>query len=144
MPHRCEHVATVNEVMYIDDSKGTNVGATIAALNGFGVAGQANLVLIAGGQGKDQDFSQLKSSLAQFVKLLLLFGEDAARIENALQGATEVKFCESLQDAVAQAETVAEPGDIVLLSPACASFDMFSGFEERGRVFQSAVKAVAA
>ena len=144
LPHRCEHVATVNEVMYIDDSKGTNVGATIAALNGFGVAGQANLVLIAGGQGKDQDFSQLKSSLAQFVKLLLLFGEDAARIENALQGTTEVKFCESLQDAVAQAETVAEPGDIVLLSPACASFDMFSGFEERGRVFQSAVKAVAA
>lgn len=144
LPHRCEHVATINDVMYIDDSKGTNVGATIAALNGFGGSEKANLVLIAGGQGKGQDFSQLAEPVEQYVKLVALFGEDATEIESALQDITRVKICDSLQDAVAVAGVSAEPGDIVLLSPACASFDMFSGFEERGRAFQSAVKAVAA
>ena len=137
------NVATVNDVIYIDDSKGTNVGATIAALNGFG-SGEANLVLIAGGQGKEHDYSQLAVPDEQYDKLVALYGEDAAEIESALQDITQVTLCDSLQDAVAVASVSAEPGDIVLLSPACASFDMFSGFEERGRVFQSAVKAVAA
>ena len=144
LPHRCEHVATVNDVIYIDDSKGTNVGATIAALNGFGSSQGANLILIAGGQGKGQDFSQLAVPVKQYVKLVALYGEDGAEIESALQDITRVTVCDSLQAAVAVASVSAEPGDIVLLSPACASFDMFSGFEERGRAFQSAVKAVAA
>ena len=120
------------------------MGATIAALSGFGRSVGANLVLIAGGQGKGQDFSQLAVPVEQYVKLVALYGEDAAEIESALQDITRVTLCDSLQDAVAVASASAEPGDIVLLSPACASFDMFSGFEERGRAFQSAVKAVAA
>ena len=141
--HRCEHVATVNQVMYIDDSKGTNVGATVAALNGFGEKDRANLILIAGGQGKGQDFSKLKKPVAQFVKLVALYGEDAAKIASELQGSSEIEQFDSLENAVAKAAASAQSGDIVLLSPACASFDMFSGFEQRGQRFQSAVKAVA-
>ena len=142
LPHRCEHVATINDVMYIDDSKGTNVGATIAALNGFG--DNANLILIAGGQGKEQNFAQLQKPVKQFVKLVALFGEDAPQIASALENSVQVEQFDSLEDAVSKAAASAESGDIVLFSPACASFDMFSGFEERGRCFQSAVQAVAA
>jgi UDP-N-acetylmuramoylalanine--D-glutamate ligase len=141
LPHRCEHVATINNVMYIDDSKGTNIGATIAALNGFG--DNANLILIAGGQGKEQNFSQLQKPVKQFVKLVALFGEDAPQIASALENSVQVEQFDSLEDAVSKATASAESGDIVLFSPACASFDMFSGFEERGRYFQSAVQAVA-
>ena len=143
LAHRCEHVATVDQVMYIDDSKGTNIGATVAALNGFGDSDRANLILIAGGQGKGQDFAKLKKPVAQFVKLLALYGEDAAKIASELQGSSEIEQFDSLENAVAKAAASAQSGDIVLLSPACASFDMFSGFEQRGRCFQSAVKAVA-
>jgi UDP-N-acetylmuramoylalanine--D-glutamate ligase len=142
LPHRCEHIATINNVMYIDDSKGTNVGATIAALNGFG--DNANLILIAGGQGKEQNFVQLQKPVKQFVKLVALFGEDAPQIASALENSAQVEQFNSLQDAVSKAAASAESGDIVLFSPACASFDMFSGFEERGRCFQQAVQAVAA
>ena len=143
LPHRCEHIATIDNVMYIDDSKGTNVGATIAALNGFGDSAAAKLILIAGGQGKEQDFSKLQKPVKQFVKLAALFGEDAPQIAGALEGSTQVEQFGSLEEAVAKAHANAESGDIVLLSPACASFDMFSGFEQRGRCFQDAVKAVA-
>jgi UDP-N-acetylmuramoylalanine--D-glutamate ligase len=141
LPHRCEHVATINNVMYVDDSKGTNIGATIAALNGFG--DNANLILIAGGQGKEQNFAQLQKPVKQFVKLVALFGEDASQIASALENSVQVEQFDSLEDAVSKATASAESGDIVLFSPACASFDMFSGFEERGRCFQSAVQAVA-
>jgi UDP-N-acetylmuramoylalanine--D-glutamate ligase len=134
-------VATINNVMYIDDSKGTNIGATIAALNGFG--DNANLILIAGGQGKEQNFAQLQKPVKQFVKLVALFGEDASQIASALENSVQVEQFDSLEDAVSKATASAESGDIVLFSPACASFDMFSGFEERGRYFQSAVQAVA-
>ena len=144
LPHRCEHIATIDNVMYIDDSKGTNVGATVAALNGFGDNTKAKLILIAGGQGKEQDFSKLQKPVKQFVKLAALFGEDASQIAGALEGSTQVEQFGSLEEAVAKAHASAESGDIVLLSPACASFDMFSGFEQRGRCFQNAVKAVAA
>ncbi len=144
LPHRCEHIATIDNVMYIDDSKGTNVGATIAALNGFGDSRVAKLILIAGGQGKEQDFTKLQKPVEQFVKLATLFGEDATQIAAALQGAAQIELCDSLENAVAKAHANAESGDIVLLSPACASFDMFSGFEHRGRCFQDAVKAVSA
>ncbi len=144
LPHRCEHVATVNNVMYIDDSKGTNIGATVAAIDGFGDNHRANLILIAGGQGKGQDFAKLQKPVAQYVKLAALYGQDASEIADALQGNTKIEKLDSLDSAVACAAANAEPGDIVLFSPACASFDMFSGFEQRGHCFQSAVKAVAA
>ena len=144
LSHRCEYVATLDGVTYIDDSKGTNIGATVAALNGFGETDRANLILIAGGQGKGQKFSDLRVPLGKFVKLLALFGEDAQSIAETLAGSTQIETLDSLQSAVDCARAAAEPGDIVLLSPACASFDMFSGFEERGRRFQEAVTAVAA
>lgn len=144
LAHRCEHVATVDNVMYIDDSKGTNIGATVAALNGFGGKDRANLILIAGGQGKGQNFAQLKKPVAQFVKLVALYGEDAAKIASELEGSSEIEQFDSLEKAVEKAAASARSGDIVLLSPACASFDMFSGFEQRGRCFQNAVKVMAA
>ena len=148
LSHRCEHVATVDGVTYIDDSKGTNIGATVAALNGFGDNDRANIILIAGGQGKGQNFNELKAPVSKFVKLLALFGEDAQLIagtlSEALANRTQIETLSSLQSAVDTARAAAQPGDIVLLSPACASFDMFSGFEERGRCFQQAVTEVAA
>ena len=144
LSHRCEYVATHEGVTYIDDSKGTNIGATVAALDGFGDSDRANLILIAGGQGKGQNFNELKTPLAKFVKFLALYGEDAESIAETLAGTTEMKTVNSLQAAVDCARAAAESGDIILLSPACASFDMFSGFEERGRCFQQAVTAVAA
>ena len=118
--------------------------ATVAALNGFGDSAQANLILIAGGQGKGQNFSELKAPLSKFVKLVALFGEDAQSIAETLAGSTQIETLDSMEQAVDCARAAAESGDIVLLSPACASFDMFSGFEERGRCFQQAVTAVAA
>jgi len=144
LPHRCETVATLDKVTYIDDSKGTNIGATVAAINGFGDHDRRNLILIAGGQGKGQNFAELQAPVAQYVKLVALFGEDAELIASALADVAPVQHFDSLHSAVEAARGAAEPGDIVLLSPACASFDMFSGFEERGRSFQNAVTAVAA
>ncbi|MGB0668537.1 MAG: glutamate ligase domain-containing protein, partial [Porticoccaceae bacterium] len=139
LPHRCENVAEIDGVLYIDDSKGTNVGATEAALEGFGSAERKNLILIAGGLGKDQDFTGLQSTAAKYVKQALLFGQDAQQIDRALGSVCDTQCLDSLQSAVEQAALMANAGDIVLLSPACASFDMFSGFEERGRCFQQAV-----
>ena len=104
--------------------------------------------MIAGGQGKGQNFNELKAPVSKFVKLLALFGEDAQLIagtlSEALANRTQIETLSSLQSAVDTARAAAQPGDIVLLSPACASFDMFSGFEERGRCFQQAVTEVAA
>ena len=142
LSHRCENIAEIDGVLYIDDSKGTNVGATVAALNGLGVAGRKNLVLIAGGQAKDQDFAALKPAAAKFVKQAYLFGADGDQIASVLDDVCETMLVDSLDQAVSLASSVAEPGDMVLLSPACASFDMFSGFEERGRCFQQAVDSL--
>ena len=143
LSHRCELVADNAGTLYIDDSKGTNVGATLAALNGFGDAGYKHLLLIAGGQGKGQDFSELRPPVQQFVKLLVLIGEDAGKIEAALAGAAPIKRASSMLEAVQLARAEAASGDVVLLSPACASFDMFSGYVERGQSFQRAVREVA-
>jgi UDP-N-acetylmuramoylalanine--D-glutamate ligase len=139
LPHRCENIAEIDGVLYIDDSKGTNLGATEAALEGFGSAERKNLILIAGGQSKDQDFSGLQPTAAKYVKQAILFGQDAEQIDLAIQSVCDIQRVDSMQSAVEQAAQVASAGDIVLLSPACASFDMFSGFEERGRCFQQAV-----
>ncbi|MGB2287588.1 MAG: UDP-N-acetylmuramoyl-L-alanine--D-glutamate ligase [Porticoccaceae bacterium] len=143
LPHRCETVAEFDGVLYIDDSKATNVGATIAALKGLGSSERKNLILIAGGQSKDQDFNDLQRIAGQFVKRAYVFGEDGAEIDSILGPVCDSVIVDSLPEAVGQAASQAAVGDTVLLSPACASFDMFSGFEERGRCFQQAVNALS-
>ena len=140
LPHRCELVATIGGVRFVDDSKGTNVGATEAALTGLG--GHRDILLIAGGQGKGADFSQLRSAVAKHCKQVFLIGEDAPLLQSALADAAPVTACQSMAAAVEAAAAAARPGETVLLSPACASFDMFSGFAERGRVFAAAVRGL--
>jgi UDP-N-acetylmuramoylalanine--D-glutamate ligase len=141
LPHRCELVAEVDGVRYINDSKGTNVGATEAAL--YGLGGERNVLLIAGGQGKGADFGQLQTAVARHCKLLLLLGEDASLLEQALSRSVPVLRVASLEEAVAAAASRAARGDVVLLSPACASFDMFSGYVERGNTFAARVRDLA-
>jgi UDP-N-acetylmuramoylalanine--D-glutamate ligase len=143
LSHRCEYVKSLNEVMYINDSKGTNVGATLAAIEGFSTA-QKNIILIAGGDGKGADFSPLKKVVSESVRLIVLIGKDAKAIHSVLVEAAECQFAESLKEAVLIAKSYAQQGDVVLLSPACASFDMFSGFEDRGKQFVSLVESLAA
>jgi UDP-N-acetylmuramoylalanine--D-glutamate ligase len=143
LPHRCEHVATIDGVSYINDSKGTNVGATLAALDGFST-GKENIILIAGGDAKGADFSPLIAIVKQCVRHLVLIGQDAEKIQLVLQDVTECERVSSLQHAVSKAKQYAQEGDVVLLSPACASFDMFSGFEDRGEQFIAIMEGLAA
>jgi UDP-N-acetylmuramoylalanine--D-glutamate ligase len=144
-PHRVELVSTVAGVEYYDDSKGTNVGATVAALNGLGREGQAQLLLIAGGDGKGQDFTPLAQPVARHARAVLLIGRDAPAIRAALaQSGVELIDCATLEDAVARAADLAQPGDAVLLSPACASLDMFRNYAHRSEVFIEAVREAAA
>ena len=140
-PHRVEPVATIGGVEYVDDSKGTNVGATVAALEGLGAGRGAHLVLIAGGDGKGQDFAPLAPAVARHVKAVVLIGRDAPQIRAALD-ATGVPLvdCATLPQAVREAAGLAADGDKVLLSPACASFDMFTGYAHRAQVFVDAVR----
>lgn len=141
-PHRVEPVGVIQEVEYFDDSKGTNVGATVAALNGLGA--ERKVVAILGGDGKGQDFSPLAAPVAQHARAVVLIGRDAHLIRAALaQGGVPVLQADSLPDAVREAAGQARPGDAVLLSPACASFDMFDNYEHRARVFVAAVQALA-
>jgi UDP-N-acetylmuramoylalanine--D-glutamate ligase len=141
LPHRCELVADIDGVRYVNDSKGTNIGATEAALRGLG--GERDVVLIAGGQGKGADFTQLQDAVAQHCKLLLLLGEDAPLLAQALSSSAPVMRVSSLEEAVSAAAARAVDGDVVLLSPACASFDMFSGYVERGNRFAACVRDMA-
>lgn len=140
LPHRMQWVAEKHGVSWFNDSKGTNVGATVAALRGL----DGKVVLIAGGVGKGADFSPLKSVLAEKARAVVLMGQDARLIEAAIGDVTTIIRVDSMAAAVAQAATLAQPGDTVLLSPACASFDMFSGFEARGDAFVAAVTEVLA
>jgi UDP-N-acetylmuramoylalanine--D-glutamate ligase len=141
-PHRVEPVAIVREVEYFDDSKGTNVGATVAALNGLGA--ERRVVVILGGDGKGQDFAPLYAPLQRHVRAAVLIGRDAPAIRSAVQGTGVPLFdAASLSEAVRLAQAQAQPGDVVLLSPACASFDMFENYEHRARVFVEAVQALA-
>ena len=135
LPHRLELVATRRGVEWYDDSKGTNVGATVAALRGLG----KKAVLILGGEGKGQDFSPLREPVRQCASHVLLIGRDAPLIAKAVGG----EHCKSMQSAVQRASELAKPGEAVLLSPACASFDMFRDYRHRGEVFAAAVKALA-
>jgi UDP-N-acetylmuramoylalanine--D-glutamate ligase len=135
LPHRSSWVADVAGVRYVDDSKGTNVGATTAAVAGM----TGPLVMIAGGEGKGQDFAPLAEAFRGKVREAVLIGTDAASIAAALKGVCPIRNAGSMEDAVAQAKRVARPGDTVLLSPACASFDMFRNYGHRGDVFAAAV-----
>jgi UDP-N-acetylmuramoylalanine--D-glutamate ligase len=137
LPHRVALVATRHGVDWYDDSKGTNVGATIAALRGLG----RKAVVILGGEGKGQDFSPLRPVVAEHASHVLLIGRDAPRIEKAI-GFSRVEKADSLEKAVQRAAELAQPGEAVLLSPACASFDMFRDYKHRGEVFAGAVKAL--
>ncbi|HEX4300528.1 MAG TPA: UDP-N-acetylmuramoyl-L-alanine--D-glutamate ligase [Gammaproteobacteria bacterium] len=136
LAHRMEFVATTGEVSYYDDSKGTNVGATRAAVQGL----SQPLVLIAGGDGKGQDFAPLADALVGKARAVVLLGKDAELIERAVAGRVPVKRVKDMDTAVQVAASLAQAGDMVLLSPACSSLDMFENFEHRGRVFAAAVR----
>jgi UDP-N-acetylmuramoylalanine--D-glutamate ligase len=149
-PHRCVSVAVIDDIEFVNDSKGTNVGATLAAIHSLGQdRGHKKLVLILGGMGKGQDFSPLGVALATYAKAMVLIGQDApillAQIETSQSGlsATPVLRASSMQNAVLQARRAASGGDAVLLSPACASFDMFKGYADRGEQFEACVHALA-
>jgi UDP-N-acetylmuramoylalanine--D-glutamate ligase len=141
-PHRVESVGVVREVEYFDDSKGTNVGATVAALTGLG--SERKLVVILGGDGKGQDFTPLAAPVARYARAVVLIGRDAPLIRAALEGAgVPVLAAGSMEQAVQLASQQAQAGDAVLMSPACASFDMFDNYPHRARVFCAAVGALA-
>jgi UDP-N-acetylmuramoylalanine--D-glutamate ligase len=139
LPHRCEFVAEVAGVAYFNDSKGTNVGSTLAAINGL----PAPIVWLAGGQGKGQDFSELREPLARKGRAAVLFGEDAAKIEQDVFGALPVYRESDMPAALTRARQLARRGDRVLLSPACASFDQFKNYADRGEKFCAAVRGLA-
>jgi len=139
LPHRVQIVAEINDVVYYDDSKGTNVGATVAALQGLG----RPAVLIAGGEGKGQDFTPLHPAVSQHARAVVLIGRDAEMIAAALESCgVPVVRAADMADAVRQSAALAQPGDAVLLSPACASFDMFRNYAHRAEVFVDAVRAL--
>jgi UDP-N-acetylmuramoylalanine--D-glutamate ligase len=139
LPHRLQLVAERGGVAWYDDSKGTNVGATVAALQGLG----RPALLIAGGEGKGQDFSPLAPAVAAHARRVLLIGRDAPAIERALAASgVPQERCATLEQAVARAAQMARSGEAVLLSPACASFDMFRDYRHRGEAFAAAVQAL--
>ena len=140
LPHRAQWVAELGGVRFVNDSKGTNVGATIAAVAGL----PGPLVLIAGGDGKNQDFGDLREAFAGKVRHAVLIGRDAPRLAEALAGVCTVEFAADMRAAVAAARDAARPGDTVLLSPACASLDMFRDYTHRGDEFATAVRSLAA
>ncbi|MEO9495342.1 MAG: UDP-N-acetylmuramoyl-L-alanine--D-glutamate ligase, partial [Vibrio splendidus] len=141
LEHRCERIETQDGIQWINDSKATNVGATLAAIKGLSaVVGENNqLILIAGGDGKGADFSPLKDMLAEHIDLLYTLGKDGDKIAQLAENSIKVK---TIEEAVQLASVEAKAGDMVLLSPACASLDMFKNFVERGQVFVRAVQSV--
>jgi UDP-N-acetylmuramoylalanine--D-glutamate ligase len=137
LPHRMEFIREISGVRYVNDSKGTNVGALGKALEGSG----GNLILIAGGKDKGSDYGPLKGLVREKVKLLLLMGQSRFKMKEALGEATETVLAEGLEEALGLARERGEAGDTVLLCPACSSFDMFKDFEERGDLFRRLVEA---
>ncbi|MFA6409187.1 MAG: UDP-N-acetylmuramoyl-L-alanine--D-glutamate ligase [Gammaproteobacteria bacterium] len=138
--HRCTWIRNLNGVDFYNDSKGTNVGATLAAISGLGEEIRGKIILIAGGLGKDADFSELKPAMTKYVSSVILIGKDAKKIAADLANTVPILFASSMQEAVETAYKQAKSGDSVLLSPACASFDMFKNFEHRGEVFTRDVR----
>jgi len=140
LPHRIEFIAEINGVSYYNDSKATNTGAVIAALAQFA----GNVILLAGGRDKGDDYRLLRESVLASVKNVVLLGEAADLLEAALSDVTDICRARDMDDAVGLAAAAAEPGDVVLLSPACASFDMFTSYGHRGNAFKKAVLALRA
>ena len=140
LPHRCERIANINRVEFYNDSKGTNVGATIAAVEGLGSQIGGQIILIAGGVSKGADFSSLVPVVKRWSKKIILIGKDARELASALKLETQAVFARDMSDAVSAAVSYAAPGDAVLLSPACASFDMYENYRERGRSFIQSVE----
>ncbi|MCF8999426.1 UDP-N-acetylmuramoyl-L-alanine--D-glutamate ligase [Acinetobacter nectaris] len=147
LEHRCQYVTTKGNVRYYNDSKGTNVGATVAAVEGLGQAlaasGEGKVALILGGVGKGQDFTVLRSAIQQFVKVVVLIGEDASKISQSIAGTTKIIFAKTLEEAVQICHEMTVMNDVVLLSPACASFDMFKNYGDRGHQFVKYVEALS-
>ena len=140
LPYRCEPVLTKEDLCWINDSKGTNVGSTLAALQGIGQESfPRKLILIAGGIGKDADFSLLKKAIVKYVRYLILLGRDAKEIAKVLPSSFPILYVQDLKEAVKVARFVAKPEDTILFSPACASFDMFLDYNHRGEVFNGLV-----
>ncbi|WP_136248571.1 UDP-N-acetylmuramoyl-L-alanine--D-glutamate ligase [Halomonas borealis] len=144
LPHRGELIAEVKGVRWINDSKGTNVGATLAAIAGLGPTLDGRLILLAGGVGKGADFAPLATPLARYGREAVLFGRDADRLAAALDGAVALTPVMDLEAAMHRADAIACPGDCVLLSPACASLDQFPNYQARGEAFRAAVQRLAA
>lgn len=145
LEHRCEFVKEVKQVRYYNDSKGTNIGATLAAIDGLGAAIEVKggkVAIILGGQGKGQDFTALRESLTKYVKVAVLIGEDAPIIEQAINGTTTLLHAQTFKEAVELCQKNTQANDVVLLSPACASFDMFTGYPQRGHQFVELVNAL--
>ncbi|NNM60281.1 MAG: UDP-N-acetylmuramoyl-L-alanine--D-glutamate ligase [Legionellales bacterium] len=140
LSHRCQWVREINGVDWYNDSKGTNIGATIAAIAGLGSAIQGKIILLAGGLGKGADFTELQPVVRQFVRHVILFGQDAALISQGLGDDVSKIFARDFNEAINQAAQLSVSGDTVLLSPACASWDMFKNFEHRGQVFCELVR----
>ncbi len=136
LPHRVEFVRTIRGVSYFNDSKGTNVGAVLAALEGF----PEPVVLVAGGKDKGVDFRPLREPLSRKARAVVLLGEARARMERELSGAAPIVTADTFEGAVRAAADAARPGDVVVFSPACSSYDMFRNFEERGEAFRRAVR----
>ena len=141
--HRCQWVACIDNVDWYNDSKGTNEGATIAAIQGLAKNHHGNLLLIAGGRGKNTDFSMLVDPVNAHIKHAILFGEEASAMQSKLAAVTNTYCVNGLEAAVIAAKNQAKPGDIVLFSPACTSFDMFANFEARGDAFINEVEKLS-
>ena len=142
LQHRCQWVATIDGVDFYNDSKGTNVGATLAAIEGLGEHISGHIVLIAGGIAKGADFAALVPAINKWGKMMVLIGQDAAEIASYFDTETQTYFASDMQDAVRVAMGYSTAGDAVLLSPACASFDMFENFQDRGFAFMKSVETL--
>jgi UDP-N-acetylmuramoylalanine--D-glutamate ligase len=143
LPHRCQMIRDLHDVRWVNDSKGTNVGATLAAIEGLGSDLSGKLVIIMGGVGKNADFSELAPVIQRYARHVVLIGEAAPELARVASPVVPVSFAQTLEQAVAQAGQAAQPHDCVLLSPACASFDMFKNYEHRGQVFMEIVQGLS-
>jgi len=140
LDHRCQFVRERNGVKWVNDSKGTNVGATQAAIEGLGSEVPGKLIMIMGGLGKNADFCPLVPAIEKYSRHVVLIGEAAKELSGVIDGRVPVSFAKSMDEAVQQADQVAKSGDSVLLSPACASMDMYKNYEHRGKVFMEIVE----
>jgi UDP-N-acetylmuramoylalanine--D-glutamate ligase len=142
LEHRCQWLRELRGVNYYDDSKATNVGAALAAIEGLGADIDGKLLLVAGGDGKGADFSALRAPVAAHCRAVILLGRDAELLAAALGDSLPLLRVKTIEEAALRAAELAQNGDAVLLSPACASLDMFKNYEQRGQLFAAAVQGL--